>query len=101
MALSYSHLVDMLQFLLTAEKRKISDVFEPADQFGRRFFYSGNYQTTSNELAVTPENASEDFLIGETAIRAMSIDGDLLTLTGTNGSKFVAKWRKARSFVGL
>lgn len=76
-------------------------VIEPADQFGRRFFYSGSYEAKSGKLTVIPENASEDYLIGETAVRVMNLDKDILMLTGTNGSKFVAKWRKARSFVGL
>lgn len=78
-----------------------NSVSEPADQFGRRFFYSGSYKIDGENVVQTPENASETALIGEPAIRSMKIEGDLLILEGTNGSKFKAEWKKLRSFVGL
>ena len=39
---------------------------EPADRFGRRFFYSGTYKIKGNAAIQTPANASEIELIGKT-----------------------------------
>lgn len=82
-------------------EKKDPTVVEPADQFGRKFFYSGKYQVNGKVVTQIPDNASELFLIGSPAVRVMDITGDLLTLDGTNGSKFKATWRKRHSFVGL
>lgn len=67
---------------------------EPADQFGRKFFYAGSYEQQGKILIQTPDNASQASLIGVPAKRLMNISGDFLTLEGINGSKFKAIWRK-------
>lgn len=82
-------------------EKQDTSVSEPADQFGRNFFYSGTYQVEDGLVLQQPSNSSELSLIGGTAKRAMSLKGDVLELTGTNGSKFKASWQKRRSFVGL
>lgn len=74
---------------------------EPADMFGRRYFYDGRFTVRDDVLEVIPTNASEAGDIGRPVLRAMKITGDILTLEGTNGSKFVAEWRKLGGFVGL
>jgi len=77
------------------------EIVEPADQFGRRYFYSGNYEVKDETVVQTPINASEVDQIGHSAFRKMSFDRDNLILEGTNGSKFRAIWKKSKSFVGL
>ncbi len=77
------------------------NVVEPADMFGRKFFYSGPYHKEENILVQKMLNASEASSIGGEARRDMQIKDDLLILKGTNGSNFVAKWRKLKSFVGI
>lgn len=69
--------------------------------FGRKFFYSGPYHIEANILVQKMLNASAASSLGGEARRDMQIQGDLLILKGTNGSNFVAKWRKLKSFVGL
>lgn len=73
-------------------------VVEPADQFGRKYFYSGHYEVRGDSILLTPDNASEASQIGSPVVRAMKIKGDLLTLEGVNGSKFKAIWKKLGSF---
>jgi Lipocalin-like domain len=82
-------------------KKVDPDVSEPADSFGRSYFYAGPYQQIKNILVQKIQVASVADQLGDEAQREMTIDGDLLILKGTNGSKFVAKWRKLRSFVGI
>jgi hypothetical protein len=74
---------------------------EPADQFGRKYFYAGPYHQAEQILVQKMALASEVAHRGGEARREMLLEGDLLTLKGTNGSKFVATWKKLRSFVGL
>ncbi|MEZ4813794.1 MAG: lipocalin-like domain-containing protein [Bdellovibrionota bacterium] len=74
---------------------------EPADAFGRHYFYAGPYEQSEGLLVQKIQTASELNQVGEEARRAMEIKDDLLTLKGVNGSTFVAKWRKLRSFVGI
>ena len=78
-----------------------TSVEEPADRFGRRYFYSGDYEFENDTIVQTPFNASEVSQIGKPVIRKMKIEKDYLILEGTNGSKFKATWRKAGSFTGL
>jgi hypothetical protein len=80
---------------------KIPGTFEPADQFGRMYFYSADYIVKGTNAIQLPINASVPAHIGAPAIRAMEMHGDLLTLSGINGSKFKAVWRKVRSFKSL
>lgn len=74
---------------------------EPADMFGRKFFYSGPYTKTDTLLVQNMLNASHAGSLGGEAVREMEIKNDLLILKGTNGSKFVATWRKLKGFVSL
>jgi len=82
------------------DKINSSDI-EPADEFGRNFFYAGTYQVSKHEVTHKLDNASELFLIGENVKREMKIEKDILTLRGVNGSEFIAEWRKVRSFTGF
>ena len=86
---------------INCDDKKADSATEPADQFGRKFFYAGSYELEKNVLIQTPDNASESFLIGEPGKREMKIEKDLLILEGVNGSKFVAKWRKRSSFMSF
>ena len=74
---------------------------EPADMFGRRYFYSGRYRQEENILTQSIQYSSEEKQIGTEARRLMIQKDDLLMLDGVNGSKFRATWRKLRSFVNL
>lgn len=68
---------------------------EPADISGRRFFYSGPYKYDGKFVTHTMQNASQAELIGQSFSREVTIDGDLLVLTGDNqGQKFSAYWRR-------
>lgn len=82
-------------------EKKDETIDEPADYFGRKFFYAGKYKVDGNEVIQTPDNASDLSLIGKPALRVMSFDKDILILEGENGSKFRARWRKRNSFVGI
>lgn len=73
------------------------DEFEPAEQFGRKYFYNGTYSVKGNVVTQLPENSSEVTHICAPAIRIMEMKGDILTLSGMNGSKFKAVWKKVRS----
>lgn len=82
-------------------EKKDPNVVEPADMFGRKFFYTSKYELNVDRVVHHLVNASEVTTIGTDSHRAMSMKEDVLSLAGTNGSKFVAKWRKLKSFVGL
>lgn len=80
-------------------KKADSNTTEPADQFGRKYFYSGSYYKDVNQdLIQTPMNASEEAHIGRSFHRKMKIQKNILTLEGTNGSTFLARWKKTSDF---
>lgn len=76
-------------------------VSEPADIFERRYFYSGSYKQEDKILIQSIEHSTAEKQIGGEARREMTMKNDLLILKGENGSKFVATWRKLKSFIGL
>lgn len=79
---------------INCDEKEDGQEWEPADLFGRKYFYAGSYTIKGNEVIQLPENASEVDHIGVPGVRLMKLSKDLLTLEGTNGSKFKAIWKK-------
>lgn len=81
--------------------QKIEGQIEPAQLFDRMYFYHGTFTVQGNIVAQLPQNASVLDHIGHIANREASMKGDILTLAGTNGARFIAKWRKVWGFNAL
>ena len=76
---------------------------QPADEFDRKFFYFGKY-SQMHQVDMLEQNiflSSVDELINETARRDVEFQKDLLLLSGTSGSEFVATWKRLSSFKGF
>jgi hypothetical protein len=87
---------------INCEKKK-PNVIEPADQFGRKYFYAGTWTPNGTRASLSIENASVLKQLGEKFDREVKYDleKDVLTLEGTNGSHFVARWKKTYSYSSI